>query len=122
MSFVVVVPELVAAAAWDVAGGGSGFAGARAGGAAQTRQLVAAAADEVSAVVAALFGTHGRQFQALGTQASVFHSRFVQTLTAAAGSFAEAEAFNVSPLQALVQDAQGLAVFSPVKAMTGRPM
>ncbi|MEK0504389.1 PE family protein, partial [Mycobacterium ulcerans] len=55
MSFVSVVPEWVAAAATDVAGIGSvvGAANAAAGA---TTSVTAAAGDEVSVAIAALFG------------------------------------------------------------------
>lgn len=39
---------------------------------------VYAAADEVSAAIAELFGAHGQEFQALSAQASAFHDRFVR--------------------------------------------
>lgn len=56
------------------------------------------------------------------TQAASFHARFVQALSGAGGAYAAAEAANVSPLQTLQQDLAGLATFSPVKDMTGRPL
>lgn len=43
-----------------------------------TTQVLAAAADEVSAAIAELFGAHGQEFQALSAQASAFHDRFVR--------------------------------------------
>ena len=78
--------------------------------------------DEVSAVIAAVFSAHGQGFQALSAQAAAFHTQFVQALTSARGAYAAAEAANASPLAAVVAGAQGLAVFSPVAAATGRPL
>nr|WP_223163860.1 PE family protein [Mycobacterium simiae] len=45
--------------------------------------MLAAGADEVSAAIAALFGTHGQAYQAyraLSAQAVAFHQQFVQLL------------------------------------------
>jgi PE family len=58
MSFVVVPPELVAAAAANLAAIGSEVNAANAIAAAPTVQVLAAGADEVSAAMAALFGQH----------------------------------------------------------------
>jgi hypothetical protein len=122
MSYLVTAPELLAAAAADVAGIGSSLNAANAAATAPTTAVIAAAQDEVSAAIAALFSGHGQQFQALSAQAATFHSQFVQTLNSAEGAYAAAEAANASPLQAVVQGAQILAVFSPVAALTGRPL
>jgi hypothetical protein len=46
--------------------------------------VVAAAEDEVSAAIAAVFSAHGQGFQALGAQAAAFHEQFVRTLNAGA--------------------------------------
>lgn len=64
MSFVIAVPETIAAAATDLADLGSTIAGANAAAAANTTSLLAAGADEISAAIAALFGAHGRAYQA----------------------------------------------------------
>lgn len=46
--------------------------------------IVAAAADEVSAALAALFGAHGEMYQDLSSQAAAVHVQFIQTVTGAA--------------------------------------
>ncbi|MEK1205819.1 PE family protein, partial [Mycobacterium ulcerans] len=76
MSFVSVVPEWVAAAATDVAGIGSvvGAANAAAGA---TTSVTAAAGDEVSVAIAALFSGHGQAYQTLSAQANAFHAQFL---------------------------------------------
>src|SRR5580693_151114 len=122
MSFVVVASDQLAAAAGDVAGIGAALRAAHAAAAAPTTGIVAAAGDEVSAGIAALFGTYAQDFQALGAQAAVFHTDFVQALTSGAGMYVAAEAAGASPLQAAQQELQGLAVFSPVDQLTGRPL
>ena len=47
----------------------------------------AASADEVSAAIAQLFSAHARQYAALAAQAEAIHEEFVNTMTAAAGSY-----------------------------------
>lgn len=55
MSFVVTIPEALAAVATDLAGIGSTIGTANAAAAVPTTTVLAAAADEVSAAMAALF-------------------------------------------------------------------
>ena len=121
MSYVIAAPEFVTAAATDLANIGSTLNAANAA-ASSTTGVLAAAEDEVSAAIAALFSSHGRGFQALSAQAAAFHDQFVQALSEAGSAYAAAEAANASPLDAAVQGAQSLAVFSPVKDLTGRPL
>jgi hypothetical protein len=54
--------------------------------------VLAAAPDEVSAEIAALFGSYGQQYQALSGQAAAFHDRFVSTLTMGSSAYQGAEA------------------------------
>ncbi|MCV7076664.1 PE family protein [Mycobacterium szulgai] len=117
MSLVVVTPELVSAAASDLASIGSGLASANAAAAAPTNGLLAAAGDEVSAAIAAAFGSHARGYQALTMQASAFHEQFVRALTAGAISYGIAEAANMSPLQQLLG-----VVNAPTLALFQRPL
>ncbi|KQH78728.1 hypothetical protein AO501_29240, partial [Mycobacterium gordonae] len=84
---------------------------------ASTTQLLAAAEDEVSAAVAALFGEHGLAYQAISTQAARFHQQFVQAIGAGAGAYAAAEATNAS----LVQTALDV-INAPSNALLGRPL
>ena len=81
MSYVIAIPELLAAAATDVAGIESSLQAAHAAATAQTTSLVAAAEDEVSAAIASLFSGYGQQFAALGSRAAAFHAEFMHTLT-----------------------------------------
>ncbi|MGA9677789.1 MAG: PE family protein, partial [Mycobacterium sp.] len=122
MSFVSAVPEALTTASADLTGIGSSIRAANVAAATTTTGILAAGQDEVSAAIARLFSSHGRQFQALSAHAAEFHTEFVQALTSAGGAYAAAEAANASPLQAVVQGAQSLAVFSPVKDLTGRPL
>ncbi|REX85824.1 PE family protein, partial [Mycobacterium tuberculosis] len=95
MSFVIAAPEVIAAAATDLASLESSISAANAAAAANTTALLAAGADEVSTAVAALFGAHGQAYQALSAQAQAFHAQFVQTLRTGAASYMLAEATNV---------------------------
>jgi len=92
MSFLIATPELVTAAATDLANIGSTLTTANAAAAATTTEVLAAGADEISAGVAALFGAQGQAYQALSAQAAAFHAQFVQALNAGAGSYAATEA------------------------------
>lgn len=65
MSFVIAVPEALTMAASDLANIGSTINAANAAAALPTTGVVAAAADEVSAAVAALFGSYAQSYQAL---------------------------------------------------------
>ncbi|WP_079121344.1 PE family protein, partial [Mycobacterium tuberculosis] len=114
MSFVSVAPEIVVAAATDLAGIGSAISAANAAAAAPTTAVLAAGADEVSAAIAALFSGHAQAYQALSAQAAAFHQQFVQTLAGGAGAYAAAEAQVEQQLLA--------AINAPTQALLGRPL
>ncbi len=78
MSFVIATPDVVTAAATDLAGIGSTVSAANAAAAGRTTGILEAAADEVSAAVTALFGAHAQEYQAASAQASAFHDQFVR--------------------------------------------
>src|ERR1700758_5536299 len=101
MSSVVAAPELIITSATDLANIGSTLNTAHAAEATQTTGMLAAAEDEVSAAIAAVFSAHGQGFQALSAQAAAFHDQFVQALTAGAGSYLSTEAANASAVAAL---------------------
>ncbi|WP_156781333.1 PE family protein, partial [Mycobacterium gordonae] len=117
MTFMVVSPEMVAAAASDVAGIGSTISAANAAAAQSTTGLVSAAADEVSHAIAALFSGHAVGYQEFAGQAAVLHEQFVHTLSAGAASYATAEALNVGPLQPVLD-----LINLPTQALLGRPL
>ncbi|BCI91436.1 hypothetical protein NIIDMKKI_66420 [Mycobacterium kansasii] len=117
MSFVMAAPNVVAAAATDLAGIESAIRAANSAAAAPTTGLLPAAADEVSAAITALFGAHAQSYQALSAQATAFHQQFVQALTAGAGSYAAAEAANAGPLQSILD-----LINAPTLALLGRPL
>ena len=100
MSFVVAVPEVLGTAATDLASLGSTLSAANAAAATQTTGVLAAAEDEVSAAIAAVFSAHGQGFQALGAQAAAFHHQFVKALSGAGCTYTAAEAANASLVSA----------------------
>ncbi|WP_459758462.1 PE family protein, partial [Mycobacterium riyadhense] len=125
MSYVIAASEAIAAAAEQLTGIGSAIEAAGTAVATSTTQLLPAAGDEVSAAIAALFGTFGQDFQSVQAQAVSFHARFVQALNTGAGTYAAAEAANVLPLAAAGQGQDLLAAvahFHPVQDLTGRPL
>lgn len=95
MSFLFTQPEMLAAAATDLAGIGKSITQARTAAAVPTTGILAAGADQVSAAVAAVFGAHAQNYQSLSAQAERFHDQFVQALNSTGGAYACAEAANV---------------------------
>src|SRR5215468_1668042 len=126
MSFVIAAPEFVTAAASDLTSLGATIRSANAAAATQTTGVLAAAEDEVSAAIAAVFSAHGEGFQALSAQAAAFHEQFVQAVTAGVGSYVSAEtanvaAFTANPAQSIQQDLLNL-INGPSLVLTGRPL
>lgn len=95
MSYVIAAPDLVAAAATDLANVAAAVSSANTAASAGTRTVLAAGADEISVAIAALFDTHAQAYQAVSIQAAAFHAQFVQALNAGAGAYASAESTNV---------------------------
>jgi len=105
LSSLIAAPEMMTAAATDLAIIGSDLSMAHLAAAVPTVALVPAAADEVSAGVAHLFSRYAEDFQGLAGRATAFHENFAQHLTAGAHSYASAEAINVSYLLWLAENA-----------------
>jgi hypothetical protein len=109
------------AAANELAGIGSSIRAANAAAAGSTTQIVAAAQDDVSSAVSALFGAYGRTYQALSAQVASFHDGFVQALGGGGLMYSAGEAANASPLQTLGDDV--LAVINtPTETLFNRPL
>src|SRR5271156_4784815 len=126
MSYLIEVPEELGTAATDLASLGSTISSANAAAKKQTTWVLAAAEDEVSAAIAAVFSAHGQGFQAASAQAAAFHDQFVQALTTGAGSYVSAEAANVAaftanPAQTIQQDLLGV-INAPTEALLGRAL
>ncbi|EUA11635.1 PE family protein [Mycobacterium kansasii 662] len=93
-------PEMLTTAAQDLAAMHSTLGEVSVTAAGPTTALAAAAEDEVSAGIAALFGAFGREYQIVSSQAQAFHERFVNLLNAGASAYCSAEAANVSSFTA----------------------
>ncbi|WP_134435028.1 PE family protein, partial [Mycobacterium tuberculosis] len=128
MSFLLVEPDLVTAAAANLAGIRSALSEAAAAASTPTTALASAGADEVSAAVSRLFGAYGQQFQALNARAATFHAEFVSLLNGGAAAYTGAEAASVSSMQALLDavNAPTQTLLDPINefflANTGRPL
>lgn len=117
MSFLAVAPDWVTSAAADLENIGAALNAANAAAALPTTGVAAAAADEVSAAIAALFGGFGQEYQALNAQISAFQQQFVLLLGGSAGSYASAEASAASVLDPVF----GL-INAPTQLLLGRPL
>ena len=113
MSFVTTQPEALAYAAAKLQTIGSAVAAESAAAAAPTTEVIPAAADEVSALQATIFGAYGSLYQSVNAQAAAVHQLFVHTLGASAGSYAATESSNsattASPLAQRVSGLLGSA-------------
>lgn len=114
MSFVVAVPDSVDVVASAVAGIGSQLTTAHAVAAPSTTGVLAAAADEVSIQIAAIFSRHGVGFQQLSAKAAAFQEQFAAALSVTASSYAAAEA---GAVKALVN-----TVNAPARALAGHSL
>ena len=94
MSFVGVVPDIVAQAVGELESLGSTLSAANAVAAAPTTGVVAPGLDEVSAAITALFNEQGLSYQALSAQAATFHSQFANLLNAGTISYISTEIAN----------------------------
>jgi PE family len=96
MSFVTTEPEMLAVAGGSLRAIGSAMHAGNAVAAAPTTGVIPAAADEVSALIAAQFAAHAAVYQAVSAQAAAVHELLVATLGASAGSYAAVEAANAA--------------------------
>jgi hypothetical protein len=117
VSFVLTAPELVTAAAGNLAGIGSTLGEATAAAAAPTTGVAAAATDEVSTAISQLFGSYGQEFQAVSAQAAAFHDEFASLVSGGAAAYLSADIANAqqslrnavnAPAQTLGQVSSGL--------------
>ncbi len=99
MSSVLVAPEMLATAAADAAQIGSAVREAHLTAVIPTTAIQAAAADEVSAAITALFGAHAHEYQAAAARAATQYEQFVRTMGAAAASYAGTEAAIATSMQ-----------------------
>ncbi|MBV9638442.1 MAG: PE family protein [Mycobacteriaceae bacterium] len=93
--FVSAEPEALATAAGSLTALGATMAGSNAAAAPSTITVMPAASDEVSALTALQFSTHGGMYQAVGAVAQVVHEMFAATMATSGASYAATEAANV---------------------------
>ncbi|WP_156452438.1 PE family protein, partial [Mycobacterium gordonae] len=115
MSFVVATPQLLTAAATDLASIRSALGAANATAFAPTTEVLTAAADEVSTAIATVFGGHARAYQEVSVQAAAFHAEFARALNSGALAYSGAEATSIDQLVLAVVNA-------PTQALLGRPL
>src|SRR5437764_1441921 len=120
MSFVIVAPEMVTAAAADLARIGSTVTAANSAAAAPMTGVLAAGADEVSTAFASLFSGFGAEYQAASEAATAFHNQFVQSLNSGAFAYASAEAANVQQVLGGALNPGTAAAADPIQMLTGR--
>ncbi|OBH31171.1 hypothetical protein A5692_17340 [Mycobacterium sp. E342] len=96
MSFVITNPDALTYAAAKLETLGSQMAAENAAAAAPTTGVAPAAADEISALQAAIFDAYGTLYQSVSDQAASIHQQFVKTLGISAGSYQTTEAANTA--------------------------
>ncbi len=94
MSFLTTNPEALSYAAGKLQTLGAAMAAESAAAAGPTTGVAPAAADEVSALQAAIFSAYGDLYQSVNAQAATIHQQVVNTLGTSAGSYATTEAAN----------------------------
>jgi hypothetical protein len=109
MSFVGVVPDIVAQAAGELESLRSTLSAANVAAAAPTTGVVAPGLDEVSAAITALLNQQGLSYQALSARAATFHSQFVNLLNAGAVSYISTEIANTHGAAAFGGGSGGIA-------------
>ena len=124
MSFLLVAPEILDSAAADVSQIGSALGADNLAAALPTTQLTAAAADEVSTAIAAVFAAYAKEYQTAATLAATYHEQFVRELNAAATTYASTEASINTTLQEVVTAVNAVAsngfqtlVYGPIHAV-----
>ncbi|OSC39721.1 hypothetical protein B8W66_16310, partial [Mycobacterium decipiens] len=96
-----VAPDALAAAATEVAQIGSAVSAGNLAATIPTTALAAAGGDEVSRAIAALFGTHAQEYQAVAANAATYHKEFARILAAAAASYGSTEFGSAAALAGL---------------------
>ena len=105
VAYLLTQPQLMAAAAADVAALHTAINEATAAAASGTSDIAAMAGDEVSEAIKTLFNGFAQEGQAVIAQAALFHSEFAQALASAGSAYTNAEAANLSALTAPLRSA-----------------
>jgi hypothetical protein len=118
MTTLLTEPQLVETAAANVAEIRSEIGAAKAAAAGPTTGVAAAAADEVSAATAQLFGTYAKDYHAVLARAAAFHEEFAAALASAGNAYAAAEAANASAISGAVPTLTSAVVQPPLQGTT----
>lgn len=100
MTYLSAQPQVLANAAVELEGIGSAVNAAVAAAAVPTSNVVAAAADEVSAAIARMFGGYGAQCQTVISQVAELQDEFSRLLAAAGFAYPETELANAATVAA----------------------
>ncbi|WAJ46959.1 PE family protein [Mycobacterium sp. Aquia_216] len=96
MSFVNVQPDALAGAASQLGAIGASMNAQNAAAAGPTTGVVPAAADEVSALIAAQFTMYAQMYRSVSAQGAVVLEALVKTMAASADTYAATEAANAA--------------------------
>ncbi|OIN78093.1 PE family protein [Mycobacterium malmoense] len=96
MSYVITRPGLLTAAAGNLSTIGASMSAANAAVEGPTTQVVAPAADQVSALVATQFAAHGLAYQTVALIAGQIHEAFASALAIGGTAYAVTEATNIA--------------------------
>jgi hypothetical protein len=99
MSFLQTAPGLLTAAADSLSEIGAAMSVQNGTAAAPTTEVIAPAADQVSALLATKFWAHGLAYQTVASMATQIHQAFVSALASGGTSYAVAEAANAAAAQ-----------------------
>ena len=118
MTTLLTEPQLVETAAANVAEIRSAIGAAKAAAAGPTTGVAAAAADEVSAATAQLFGTYAKDYHAVLARAAAFHEEFAAALASAGNAYKAAEAANASAISGVAPTLTSAVVQPPLQGTT----
>ncbi len=103
MAGLITAPEILANAAGDVESIGSAINAGGSAAAGSTTGVLAAAEDEVSKAISALFSEYAQDYHAALKQAAAFHTEFTRALAAAGAAYTQAEAAAIQTLLGTAQ-------------------
>jgi PE-PPE domain/PE family len=118
MTTLLTEPQLVETAAANVAEIRSEISEAKAAATGPTTGVAAAAADEVSAATAQLFGTYAKDYHAVLARAAAFHEEFAAALASAGNAYKAAEAANASAISRVAPTLTSAAVQPTLQGTT----
>jgi PPE-repeat protein len=127
MSFLTTIPEELLSAAAKLEGIGNSLTAQNAGAAAPTTAIAPAAADPVSTLQAALFGSYGTLYQQIAAEAQSIQQQFTSTLGLSSGTYAGTEAANTAasgPVSGLTNLLNQFSTFlgGPGASVNGNPL